>query len=78
MKLKQGMEEKEKKKKKNAEEKERVDTKLSNFSSDKLQKKALKIQLNFQQKVIRVKFGKKIFTLLSGGNMESIFEIRES
>ena len=59
MKLKQGMEEKERKEKRDAEEKERllrelddfgglwdidmVDTKLSNFSSDKEKKIALKI-----------------------------------
>ena len=88
MKLKQGMEEKEKKEKRDAEEKERllrelddfgglwgidmVDTKLSNFSSERI---ALKIQLNFRQKVIGVKCGKRFFTLSSGGKMKPISEI---
>ena len=87
-------EEKEKKVKRDAEEKERllraldnfgglwgidmVDTKLSNFSSDKEKKIALKIQLNFRQKVIGVKCGKRFFTLSSGGKIKPIFEIRDN
>ena len=94
MKLKQGMEEKEKKQKRDAEEKERllreldnfgglwgidmVDTKLSNFSSDKEKRIALKIQLNFRQKVIGVKCGKRFFTLSSGGKIKPISEIRDN
>ena len=87
-------EEKEKKVKRDAEEKERllraldnfgalwgidmVDTKLSNFSSDKEKKIALKIQLNFRQKVIGVKCGKRFFTLSSGGKIKPISEIRDN
>ena len=94
MKLKQGMEEKEKKQKRVAEEKERllrelddfgglwdidmVDTKLSNFSSDKEKRIALKIQLNFRQEVIEVKCGKRFLTLSSGGKMKPISEIRDN
>ena len=94
MKLKQGMEEKERKEKRVAEEKERllrelddfgglwdidmVDTKLSNFSSDKEKRIALKIQLNFRQKVIGVKCGKRFFTLSSGGKIKPISEIRDN
>ena len=93
-KLKQGMEEKERKEKRVAEEKERllrelddfgglwdidmVDTKLSNFSSDKEKRIALKIQLNFRQKVIGVKCGKRFFTLSSGGKIKPISEIRDN
>ena len=94
MKLKQGMEEKERKEKRDAEEKERllrelddfgglwdidmVDTKLSNFSSDKEKKIALKIQLNFWQKVIGVKCGKRFFTLSSSGKMKPLPEIKDN
>ena len=92
--LKQGMEEKERKEKRDAEEKERlmrelddfggswdtdmVDTKLSNFSSDKEKRIALKIQLNFWHKVIGVKCGKKFFTLPPGRKMKPISEIRDN
>ena len=55
-----------------------IDTKLSNFSSDKEKRIALKIQLNFWQKVIGVKRGKKFFTLSSGGKMKPISEIRDN
>ena len=88
------MEEKERKEKRVAEEKERllrelddfgglwdidmVDTKLSNFSSDKEKRIALKIQLNFWQKVIGVKCGKRFFTLSSGGKIKPISEIRDN
>ena len=94
MKLKQGMVEKERKENRDAEEKESllrelddfgglwdidmIDTKLSNFSSDKEKRIALKIQLNFWQKVIGVKRGKKFFTLSSGGKMKPISEIRDN
>ena len=94
MKLKQGMEEKEKKEKRDAEDKERllreldnfarlwgidmVDTKLSNCSSDKDKGIALKIQLNFWQKVIGVKCGKRFFTLSSGGKIKPTSEIRNN
>ena len=93
MKLKQGMEEKERKEKRNVEEKERllkelddfgglwdidmVDTKLSNFSSDKGKRMALNFQLNFWQKVLPVKCGKRFFTLSSGGKMKPISKIRD-
>ena len=40
-----------------------VDTKHGKFSSDKEKRIALKIQLNFWQKVIGVKCGKRFFTL---------------
>ena len=94
MKLKQGMVEKERKENRDAEEKESllrelddfgglwdidmIDTKLSNFSSDKGKRIALKIQLNFRQKVIAVKCGKRFFTLSSGGKMKPISEIRDN
>ena len=40
-----------------------VDTKHGKFSSDKEKRIALKIQLNFWQKAIGVKCGKRFFTL---------------
>ena len=40
-----------------------VDTKHGKFFSDKEKRIALKIQLNFWQKVIGVKCGKRFFTL---------------
>ena len=55
-----------------------VDTKLSNFSSDKEKRIALKIQLNFRQKVIGVKCGKRFFTLSSGGKIKPTSEIRDN
>ena len=94
MKLKQGIEEKKTNEKRDAEDKERllrdvddfgrlwdidmIDTKLSNFSSNKEKRMALKIQLNFQQKVIGVKCGKRFFTLSSAGKMKPISEIRDN
>ena len=55
-----------------------VDIKLSNFSSDKEKRITLKTQLNFRQKVIGVKCGKKLFTLSSGGKTKPISEIRDN
>ena len=55
-----------------------TDTKLSNFPSDKEKRIALKIQLNFRQKVIGVKCGKIFFTLSSGGKMKPISETRDN
>ena len=44
-----------------------VDTKLSSFCSDKEKRIAFKIQLNFWQKGIGVKCGKRFFTLFLVG-----------
>ena len=91
MKLKQGMEEKEKKAKRDTEEKEKLLRELDNFrglwgidmvdtkySLQEYARIALKIQLNFQQNVIGVKCGKRFFTLSSGGKMKPIAEIRDN
>ena len=55
-----------------------INTKLSNFSSDNEKRIALKMRLNFRQKVTGVKCGKRFFTLSSRGKMIRISEIRDN
>ena len=55
-----------------------VDTKLSSFSSEKEKRIALKIQLNFRQKVIGVKCCKRFFTLSPSGKMKLLSESRDN
>ena len=55
-----------------------VDAKLTKFSSEKEHRLALKIQLNFQQKVIGVKCARTYFTLSSDGVLKPISKLLEN
>ena len=53
---------------------EMVDIKVKNIPNEKDKREALKMQLNFRQKIIGVRCKRSIFTLSSGGNMQGIIQ----